>query len=242
MAAAERTAVIPNTLHQGWLQRKSKYLKAFKKRWVSISSTAVSIAREEGGPPRSMLSFQEIASVDASKDSANFLITIRTKGSSNSHDEVLRADSKEDFDRWVTVLEASMGVSSRISGESVALHNSQSSTASPSVVVSADSSFLVYFVPREVVLDYAKRNEPLPPHQTLRDTGSLLEVDLSVREMFEGRYLNRFAAGRSEFAHWGPRAGSYFCRARVLRVGRERCTRSPRGPLAKVCDLFAPSP
>ena len=107
-----------------------------------MNSTAITIADEKGGPPKHTLNLSQIASVDSSKGPARYLITIRMKGSSKSRGmrgEDFRAESKEDFERWATLLGGSLGGSgsSPVSGEPFATPELQSSAATDALSANA---------------------------------------------------------------------------------------------------------
>ena len=107
-----------------------------------MNSTAITIADEKGGPPKHTLNLSQIASVDSSNDPARYLITIRMKGSIKSRGmrgEDFRAESKEDFERWATLLGGNLGGSgsSPVSGEPFATPELQSSAATDALSANA---------------------------------------------------------------------------------------------------------
>ena len=156
-----------------------------------MNSTAITIADEKGGPPKHTLNLSQIASVDSSKGSARYLITIRMKGSIKSRGmrgEDFRAESKEDFERWATLLVGSLGGSgsSPVSGEPFATPELQSSAATDALSANATTHSGKQYA---VFLSHYKREAGTEARLVQQNLSQLLHTQYNHVFLDSGEYF-----------------------------------------------------
>ena len=91
---------------EGWLLRQSRWLKSWRRRWFVAEGQLLYISRGQSEAPRVVIDLvADVESIDAPAEPL-YHMNLRMKKTSQFHDEMLRAESQADFDRWMTLLSA----------------------------------------------------------------------------------------------------------------------------------------
>jgi hypothetical protein len=89
---------------EGWLLRQRKWVRSWRRRWVMLSGSSLYISRQRNIPPHVAIDMSQVSAIDSSGNPALHLIKICMTSSSKLRDEILRAESTVDFERWTAAL------------------------------------------------------------------------------------------------------------------------------------------